>query len=344
MNTKISKRFVLVAGLAIAVIITVFLTGRDSSSSVLVFPSVPVPNSYDEFLRVAQSLVGQAPDLAKAGTNEIRSFVEPNRAALDPIRSALQRECLVPLAFSQTYLAQHMPELGDLKKLAQFLVAAGKSAELSGRKAEAIECYLDAVRLGESIARGGLIIDLFVSQASQAIGLRGLRGFRENLTEDECSEVLAALEAIDSKREPVQGVLDREKAFFRKTEGLRSMIGYKVLSMMSALRRPQQMTVEQQTKNTVGRARAQFHLFLVELALQIHKTKNGTYPQNLAELSPALPDRLFKDPFSNGDFIYKREENGYVLYSVGPDRKDDGGKALSRQSAGGVQLGDILPE
>jgi hypothetical protein len=72
----------------------------------------------------------------------------------------------------------------------------------------------------------------------------------------------------------------------------------------------------------------------------------GEYPETLQALVPGLLDRLPLDPFSGRPFGYVRSEGDTVaspvsetpcpvtkgqrlLYSVGPDRKDDGGKASS---------------
>lgn len=40
----------------------------------------------------------------------------------------------------------------------------------------------------------------------------------------------------------------------------------------------------------------------------------------------ALGWKIPEDPFSGKDFIYKRQEKGFILYSIGRNMKDDGGK------------------
>jgi hypothetical protein len=48
-------------------------------------------------------------------------------------------------------------------------------------------------------------------------------------------------------------------------------------------------------------------------------------PENLAALSPALLPVTPSDPFDGQPLRYKKLSPGYVVYSVGRDRKDDGG-------------------
>ncbi len=47
------------------------------------------------------------------------------------------------------------------------------------------------------------------------------------------------------------------------------------------------------------------------------KAKNGAFPETAGNTS--------RDPFSGNPFIYKRERNGFRLYSVGGNLVDDGG-------------------
>ena len=48
--------------------------------------------------------------------------------------------------------------------------------------------------------------------------------------------------------------------------------------------------------------------------------------KRLADLKPAYVAEVPKDLFTDADLHYRREGNGYLLYSVGPSGKDDGGK------------------
>ncbi len=73
-------------------------------------------------------------------------------------------------------------------------------------------------------------------------------------------------------------------------------------------------------------AETQNGLLLVTLALQAYRLEHGHYPASLAELAPSYLKRLPDDPFAlRGTFQYRREGQKMVLYSIGPDGKDDHG-------------------
>ena len=70
-------------------------------------------------------------------------------------------------------------------------------------------------------------------------------------------------------------------------------------------------------------------LLMVGLALKIHKDEHGKYPTTLTELDPGVIASIPDDPFGvSGALKYRLEKDKYVLYSVGPDGKDDGGAAI----------------
>lgn len=70
-------------------------------------------------------------------------------------------------------------------------------------------------------------------------------------------------------------------------------------------------------------------LLLLALALHAFQSEHGRYPAALSELTPAYLKKLPDDPFAvQGTFQYRRKGNTYLLYSVGPDGKDDGGQPI----------------
>lgn len=62
------------------------------------------------------------------------------------------------------------------------------------------------------------------------------------------------------------------------------------------------------------------------MALEAYREAAGDYPASLAELRKKVDWPLPKDPFSGRPFIYRRIGNGYIIYSIGPNMKDEGGK------------------
>ena len=64
----------------------------------------------------------------------------------------------------------------------------------------------------------------------------------------------------------------------------------------------------------------------VAFALAAYRKDNGAYPTKLADLAPTYLAAVPGDLFAGQPIIYKPAEKGYLLYSVGPNGKDDGGR------------------
>jgi len=75
-----------------------------------------------------------------------------------------------------------------------------------------------------------------------------------------------------------------------------------------------------------ARNEARIGLAQLALALKIYKAGKGEYPDALAELVPDILPQLPQDPFTGKDFIYKKEGKGFLIYSLGENTKDEGGK------------------
>ena len=63
----------------------------------------------------------------------------------------------------------------------------------------------------------------------------------------------------------------------------------------------------------------------IALALVAYHNETGQWPATLDQLHKVVAWDLPLDPFSGKDFLYRREGEGWVLYSVGANQKDDGG-------------------
>lgn len=58
----------------------------------------------------------------------------------------------------------------------------------------------------------------------------------------------------------------------------------------------------------------------IAVALALHRSTRGSYPETLDTLSLPL------DPFTGVSYLYRPSDGSdYLLYSPGPDRRDDGG-------------------
>lgn len=65
---------------------------------------------------------------------------------------------------------------------------------------------------------------------------------------------------------------------------------------------------------------------LTAIALELYRRRNGAYPETLDPLVPELLPTLPVDRFDGQPLRYRLSDEGPLLYSIGSDRIDDGGK------------------
>ena len=73
---------------------------------------------------------------------------------------------------------------------------------------------------------------------------------------------------------------------------------------------------------------ARLRTCLAAVAVQRYRLAHGELPETLSQLVPAYLDGVPEDPFDGKPLRYKRLAKGYVVYSIGHDGKDDGGKEV----------------
>jgi hypothetical protein len=246
----------------------------------------------------------------------------------------------------------------------------------------AFRSSLDAVTLGQDVARHGLLIDKLVSIACEAIACSAIRQTAAKASGDEAAlaGAVGGLQRVEPREVPYwetlvgeygyavawlkwlgsPGAITREE--FRGEFGTRAIGAARILAArevdryysgaVAVARRDTWdwdfTTVAEPRDGSVAALLASpggaelpvcNHLAnlrgtLLVAALELHRTRSGEYPAALADLVPGILDSLPLDPWTGQLFRYQRlSATEYGLYSVGPDRTDDGGIRKGPQNA-----------
>lgn len=91
----------------------------------------------------------------------------------------------------------------------------------------------------------------------------------------------------------------------------------------------------------VAEDRANTFLTLTQLAAAIaqYRAEHGEYPDKLESLVPGILPQLPVDLYHSKPFAYRRTAEGYLLYSVGPNGKDDAGSSQEMSTFNGYSTG-----
>jgi hypothetical protein len=324
----------LIIGILLAVVAAVWLLAlRSRPSPVRV--TLPTPNGYAELLQAA-NLVATTPggekvsalDSTTETVAELRAALEPHARALELVRLGLTKECRVPVEYTSDYIGNSVPALTGFKRVAQALMAEGRLAELEGRTNEAARSYLACVQLGEASARGGMLIHRLVGMACGTLGVQKLRHLLPTLDGAAQKMVLDGLAKVEAQHEPVQAAIDQDKAWTRAVYGPVKLFPLRLAEAFNRLRGQVSPTDRAVTHSRT--AEANIRLLRVDLALRLYRAEHGRFPAQLSALVPGYLDAPPLDPFNGQPLIYRLQGASYLLYSVGPDGKDDGGTLKQR--------------
>jgi hypothetical protein len=162
----------------------------------------PNPNGYDDFVRAAGLLSDDVGNAYKIDAEQLRALVVSNTESLRVLRLGLSRECALP---KDSPLAVGPNMLGcvrNLYRLANLLEAEGRLREIDQCLADALQSYIDSLRLGNAMSQGGFIIHRLVGCACEADGCIQLSRLAPTLGPEEARWLVAELERIDSTTVP----------------------------------------------------------------------------------------------------------------------------------------------
>ncbi len=75
---------------------------------------------------------------------------------------------------------------------------------------------------------------------------------------------------------------------------------------------------------------AMFETARIGIACKIYKNMHGDFPEDLSALAPEILKEIPVDPFTGHSLIYKKQDSGIMIYSVGSNLRDDGGNGTWR--------------
>lgn len=146
---------------------------------------------------------------------------------------------------------------------------------------------------------------------------------------------------VDAARKPTRrgreesyGIVDQELTqIFNRFSTPADLVG----GVMSVRRRSELMTgallsfltpALRVATNAEDRSSATLELTRLAAALAVHQARHGQYPDNLEDLVPDVLSELPQDIYSGKQFLYQRKDDGgYLLYSIYEDGVDDGGSS-----------------
>jgi hypothetical protein len=306
----------------------IFIIGRTPPPSPL-----PNPNGYGDFLKSGQIVTRTPGDIYDLDHEALGALVATNADALRLLRLGFTRSSAVPTDATIANFGVVSGDLVGLRSLAKVLSAEGRLAEMENRPVDAAHSYVDAIRLGTEMSHGGLMMNRLVGIACEGVGSIPLVTLLPNLKCEQMRPLVAELEQIDDNTVPWREVLRNENRFVRAQAG-----NYpNPIKFVIALWQTRGMRRTSEERHDL--AAAHLRLLIAELALRCYRCDYGNAPTYLGQIVPKYLQHLQLDPFSGKPLVYHPQGTNWLLYSIGPDRVDDGGMPAGRIITGDYLIG-----
>lgn len=202
---------------------------------------------------------------------------------------------------------------------------------------DAAELCLDLTRLGTVIANSTGLEGYDMGIACHIIAVEKLEPLCNVLDTATCNRLIDTLDRefarLDSAETAEQrGSVLAASAGQGRGDSDAQLTGKTLLEQQAQRRR-----MREKICRTLGQ------LCRVKLALRVYYLREGRFPQSLQDLERSkILDRLPKDYWRADGFVFRLRDSDYLLYSVGPDQRDDNGKQLGIDDLLQGASGDLM--
>lgn len=275
--------------IAVAVLLLAFRVADRVARRGAALPPLPEPNAYDTLLAAAHSATQPPSDIAGLSPDAIQRLVQTNQSHLDQVHAAIRTNSGVPLRTETSWGEKHTADLRQLKQLAVLLGLQSRAHHLQGRTNQAAAAMLDTVLLGQTLARGGLLVDGLTALAIETVGAASLRSQVPQLDAATCRSLAQELAQHEQRREPPERILATEKAWSAASFGLVSRLGGLVLRKAETQRHAQFVSRYHDTTRNTRR-------LILALAARAVELETGTTVTHSSALVPAVLQSIPADP------------------------------------------------
>jgi hypothetical protein len=288
------------------------------------------PNSYSKISVAINEAVRLNPGELSIGDLQ-RATSADNAKQLEQLYAelllVLETPGFVPFDFEQDtrhdYVQDLMVEARHTRSMSRMLQAESESAAAAGRPDEASKYSLATMQMGNTVSRGGLFIHSLVGIAVEGVGSHGIVKTRGEVSIAQAKSLLTALQRLDQSRESFALTADREAAFGDQTYNWVPRLEIAVAWLQGRVYESPSSATSQ---GAVTRRNATLRLLIADLAIRLYQDEHGRLPDSLEQLVPEFLAAVPIDTFSGKPIIYRKTDEGWLIYSAGGDGKDDGGR------------------
>jgi hypothetical protein len=273
------------------------------------------PNHYDRIVAITEQL-GDPP---AAGARHplldeaVVLLQAPNHIPLEVVEASMRApRSGPPMVYRQLWpITEHLRQ-------------AAESAANARQPDRGADDAIAILRLSSMLQRGGRSDEAAEGQRLNWSGFRFLAAHRGSFSPAKARETIAALQRLLDERDDPATLAARDLVHTARTRGWREKLR-STLALLRGKHRPNAPQFDDQRR----RDEAVNLLLQADLAIRLYREDTGKLPSRLAELVPAYLPAVPLDPYDKQPLRYRVEGDRFVLYSIGSDGTDNGGRSAA---------------
>ncbi|MGA2265342.1 MAG: hypothetical protein ABSH10_02805 [Phycisphaerae bacterium] len=314
-------------------------------------------NKVEDLLDRLQSLTTQPATSPAPSDAEIKEVLVANAAVLEQIDLGSSRpQCAYDFDLSQEAIDVVLPKMTAWRALAKLTQIRTIWLARQGQVNEAVSSLVSSFRLLRIADRWPTLVVSLVKVGGEALYVNAIPAILEAgpLSDPQ----LAAIESTLAQADPTVGmeriwaiervyVLENQYEYTSYSMVVQELQTYR--QCMEAAHRgwpkafdlTQHITSDHPITSTFmlfGRTAGRVRSAEVAVMVERYRLAKGQLPVSLQELRDFVGHELPADPFTGKDLIYKVRGKGFMVYSVGDDKTDDGGPVQSPRKDWGLAV------
>lgn len=222
--------------------------------------------------------------------------------------------------------------------LARGLAARADAMQALGKYDDAANEALAILRLAPMVDREGSAAHRIRAEGLIHSGHASLAKGRRHISAQEAAKAAHLIMSIAYHREPIWVTAERDGLWNNRPTPWHQVLRRAVLIELQGM----EVYYGPLTNilwDQVPRNQCFARLLALDLLIRAHRAEHGKWPATLEEIAIEGQEELTVDPFSGRPFVYRPGTSDFVLYSVGEDETDDGGKFVNIRVASSLKPG-----
>jgi len=251
------------------------------------------------------------------------------------IKASEFEKCYFPTPFESNSFSQHVGTFTIFRNWNRMLILAANNDFGEGRFDTAIGKYCCSLKMAEHILQQPFTVDYLTGVGIEGLSLDRLNRHivQTNLNERQLKEIYGfPIKTKDEWKSIWSELYQADKLYDEKQrENLTFLQRIQMTLDLMEINYRNTGQIFDTSEDSIHKIYLRNLIYRrgdrILIGLRRYKNRNGQWPEKLEEVEPFIEDKeVFIDPQNNSSFVYKQTENGFTLYSKGPNNIDEGGK------------------